>query len=219
MKGYKGTDANMCCHGFQYEIGKTHEVKGKLQICLNGFHFCEKLIAIDDCYDLSTSRVFEVEATGDIQEGKLKFCTNEIKFIRELSKDEIVKLANEAVNDTDMYVRETLAKLKFASNETLEILSKDSGWNVRQAVAKNLNTDEKALKFLSHDEHYCVRTEVASNPNTSKEVLKHLSQDDDWYVRRAVAKNLNTTNIVLKIMCHDKDSMVQMTAKKTLEMK
>lgn len=36
----KGTDANMQCRGFQFEIGKTYSVSGNIKACKNGFHAC-----------------------------------------------------------------------------------------------------------------------------------------------------------------------------------
>lgn len=41
IKGYKATDENMCCRGFQFEIGKWYEHNGELSLCKSGFHFCE----------------------------------------------------------------------------------------------------------------------------------------------------------------------------------
>ena len=41
MKVYKGTDKDMKCRGFQYELGKTAEVDGDIDLCKNGLHACE----------------------------------------------------------------------------------------------------------------------------------------------------------------------------------
>ena len=41
MKVYKATDKDMKCRGFQYELGKTAEVDGVIELCKNGLHACE----------------------------------------------------------------------------------------------------------------------------------------------------------------------------------
>lgn len=32
MKGYKATDENMQCRGYQFELGKWHEHEGELEL-------------------------------------------------------------------------------------------------------------------------------------------------------------------------------------------
>jgi len=46
--GYKVFDKHLQCRGFQYEIGKTFEHAGPIQICNSGFHLCDHLI---DCFN------------------------------------------------------------------------------------------------------------------------------------------------------------------------
>ena len=41
VTGYKATDENMKCRGFQYELGKWYEHEGGIAQCESGFHFCE----------------------------------------------------------------------------------------------------------------------------------------------------------------------------------
>jgi hypothetical protein len=41
VTGFKATDENMQCRGFQYEIGKWYEHDGEIARCKSGFHFCE----------------------------------------------------------------------------------------------------------------------------------------------------------------------------------
>ena len=62
MIGYKGTDKNMKCLGFQYELGKWYEHDGELDLCAKGFHFCYYLSGVFSYYDMIDSRVFKVEA-------------------------------------------------------------------------------------------------------------------------------------------------------------
>lgn len=40
MKCFKGFDKDLCCKGFQYEVGKEYETE-RAEICEEGFHACE----------------------------------------------------------------------------------------------------------------------------------------------------------------------------------
>ena len=43
VDGYKGTDANMACIGFQFSMNKTYIADGSIEECRNGFHLCREL--------------------------------------------------------------------------------------------------------------------------------------------------------------------------------
>lgn len=106
MYGYKGFDKDFCCLGFQYEVGKTYELEGELEICKNGFHFCTDpndvtvyypitcwwLVKDPICYHVTMYKVTTenryalVEALGEtVGEGgyNRKRATNKIKIVRE----------------------------------------------------------------------------------------------------------------------------------------
>ena len=63
---YKGFDKNMQCRGFQYEVGKTYEHEGKVDVCCSGFHSCEYPPDIFGYYDPASSRFAAVNASGQI---------------------------------------------------------------------------------------------------------------------------------------------------------
>jgi len=92
MKAYKAFDMiddKMMCVRFVYEIGETYTLEEKLIICKNGFHACKTMENVFWYYS-TKSAVCEVEILGDIQEKGDKICTNKIKIIRQLSKEEIL---------------------------------------------------------------------------------------------------------------------------------
>jgi len=64
MTGYKATDANMRCHGFQFVLGEWAEASGDILLCKNGFHFCKQASGPRCYYDAVNARVFKVEAEG-----------------------------------------------------------------------------------------------------------------------------------------------------------
>ena len=62
MKVYKATDKDMKCHEFQYELGKTAEVKSDIELCKNGLHACEMPLDMLGYYAPGDgSRYFEAE--------------------------------------------------------------------------------------------------------------------------------------------------------------
>ena len=95
MKGYKVFASDWSCLGFQYEVGKTYEMDGKIELCNRGFHFCERLI---DCFSYygfdPENKVAEIEALGDIETNGHKSCTNKIKIVREMDWHEVLDMSN-----------------------------------------------------------------------------------------------------------------------------
>jgi len=96
MKGYKVFDENWKCQGFQFKVGETYIHKGKISMCSSGFHFCEK---VTNCFNYKNfdpnNKIAEIEADeNNIILGNDKHCTGKITIIREISWEEMLKLAN-----------------------------------------------------------------------------------------------------------------------------
>ena len=95
MIGYKAFDENLKCRGFQFEVGKTYEtgrVKDDLKLCSDTvFHFCRELHKIEreSTYNISSSRVCEVIAEGDIVTDGDKYGTNKLTILREIPREEL----------------------------------------------------------------------------------------------------------------------------------
>ena len=90
MKGYKATDKDMKCRGYQFELGKWHEHEGSIIMCEAGFHFCDQPSG-PWCYYLEPdTRIFEVEAEDildtPIEPGaENKRVCKRIKLVREIT--------------------------------------------------------------------------------------------------------------------------------------
>ena len=78
MKVYKATDKDMKCRGFQYELGKTAEVEGDIELCKKGLHACEMPLDVLGYYAPGDgSRYFEAELE-DVSDEKLRDDTKRV---------------------------------------------------------------------------------------------------------------------------------------------
>ena len=99
IKSYKGFDKDLCCCGFQYEVGKEYEIEGEIECCRRGFHACESPLEVFDHYDMLTSRFCEVEQSGEIDRGdeveSTKVCSSKIKVKAELKLADLINIGVE----------------------------------------------------------------------------------------------------------------------------
>ena len=99
MKVYKGTDKNLQCRGFQYEIGKEY-VEDKADLCHAGFHGCERPLDVFSYYYPASSRYFEAELddVSDQRESDSKVCGKRIKIGAEIGIPDLIEAQIEYVN-------------------------------------------------------------------------------------------------------------------------
>jgi hypothetical protein len=98
MIGYKAMEGNRCL-GFIFEVGQTYEIKGKLEICKNGFHFCQDFLDLNNYYKFSntSNRYYEIEALGEVITEGDKSVTNKIKIVRKLTQGDILIITDKKV--------------------------------------------------------------------------------------------------------------------------
>ena len=95
VKGYKVFNPDWTCRGFQYEVGKTFEHDGNIELCGSGFHFCQKASDCFNYYDFnSNNKVAEVEALDLVETEGNKSVTNKIHIIREIPWQELLAIVN-----------------------------------------------------------------------------------------------------------------------------
>lgn len=103
---YKGFNLNsnneLVCRDMIFRVGEIASVDGELALCRNGIHFCWNLNDINEYYNLRNSVICEVEILGDIvnQEDMKKSCTNRLKVLRILTKEEVWKISNTGHDNT-----------------------------------------------------------------------------------------------------------------------
>ena len=127
MRGYKMMESDMTCMGFQYEISKEYSLKGKLEICESGFHFCENPFDCLRYYDniKGNKRLFLVEALGEVITEGDKSVTNKIKIVEEIT--DIEKFFDENINNfvVDWYYISIYQKL---SEELIDKYNNKVNW-------------------------------------------------------------------------------------------
>ena len=96
----KGFDENLKCRGYQFEIGKTYEIKlpdgyelTKEDLCSDKvFHYCNSLRKVHGYYSVEpeeNNRFCEIEVLGrEVTDGD-KCGSNKIKIIREIAEKEL----------------------------------------------------------------------------------------------------------------------------------
>ena len=164
-------------NGMVYEMNKEYVHDGDIRCRYSGYHYFDSIRDVMYMYCLDKSRLFECELNGDkFEHDGIVYCTNKIKLVREISKEEIKKYIEDnidkLVNDKDWEVREEVAKQGYG----LDKLINDKDWIVREEVAKH----GYGLDILVNDEDEDVRLEVAKHGYG----LDILVNDDEEDVRR-----------------------------------
>ena len=102
ITAYKGFDKNLQCRGYQYEVGKAYEHKGKVDICESGFHSCTDPFDVLSYYDITEGRFAIVKASGAISrktDGDTKIASASLHIEAELTLPDFIKRGIKAVAD------------------------------------------------------------------------------------------------------------------------
>lgn len=112
VEGYKGTDKNMRCREYQYEIGKQYNMPDNTEIkeCSLGFHLCLKKEHVFSYYAIEDgNRFFKVKALvrksdyelyGTYEQHEFigrvrdKIVSKSIIFLSELTIDEVLEFSS-----------------------------------------------------------------------------------------------------------------------------
>ena len=101
MLVYKGTDKDMKCRGFQYELGKEYEEQ-EAELCEKGFHGCEYPLDVFGYYPPAGNRFFVADLDGVTDEeddDDSKRAGTKIKLLAEIGIAGIVKAAVEYIKE------------------------------------------------------------------------------------------------------------------------
>src|SRR3990167_6954784 len=94
IKGYKGFDKDLKCQGHAFEIGKTYEHDGVVELCSSGYHFCENPLHVLRYYNPARSKFALIEADGVSEEkesGDSKRVCKSIKIGLEINLKQLIE--------------------------------------------------------------------------------------------------------------------------------
>ena len=101
----KGFDENLCCRGFQFEIGKEYKIDSdELELCADTvFHYCKSIQNVHYFYNVDISRFCEIEVLGEeVTDGK-KYGSNHIRIVREITGEELDVLVGRVNGNTGIF--------------------------------------------------------------------------------------------------------------------
>lgn len=101
----KGFDENLCCRGFQFEIGKEYKIDSdELELCTDTvFHYCKSIQNVHYFYNVDISRFCEIEVLGEeVTDGK-KYGSNHIRIVREITGEELDVLVGRVNSNTGIF--------------------------------------------------------------------------------------------------------------------
>lgn len=146
-----------------------------------------------------------VSLVGDLVSDKSEMVRREIASRDDLLSVHIVKL----LVDTDVWVRQRLARNEIAPLPVLRAFAADVHADVRRAVARNTQCPLELLQVLATDSNAWVRAAVAYQHHSPRKLLLELAADEDVDVLSGVANNPNTPQQVLEKLVASKEADVR----------
>ena len=168
MIAYKGFNKDLTCRGFQYEIGKTYE-EPKAVLCECGFHACKEVLDVFSYYPPNESRycVVDIDDISEIKIGDSKICGAKITILREITIDEICRIAYDQNAENQSIKSENSGAWSVASNSGSRSVATNSGaWSVASnsgawSVASNSGDCSAAITLLSESKSQVSNNSVA----------------------------------------------------------
>ena len=183
VEGYKGTDKDMCCQGFQYELGTKYQMpRENVDECRTGYHFCLNMNDVQKYYGIGHgNRYFKVRALVRLSDkneyGRMpeydpndmyrvlfgrtprdKLVAAEIEFLEELSIDEI--LSDTKAKDWSEEYKKLVIELGIDAAET----------KMRITELAELGYSLPFASYLIEHKKYNVAKAVGSQPNLSMDM-------------------------------------------------
>lgn len=186
VEGYKGTERDMKCQGFQYEVGKTYQMpRDEVKECITGYHLCLNMRDVFEYYPIGNgNRYFKVRALVRLSDKneygqypkcestdsysryaslmgsspRNKLVATEIEFLEELTMDKVLS-HTKAVDWTEEYKKLAMEIGIGGADRTRKIDTLTSyGYSLPFA------------SYLIENEKYDVAKAVGSQPDLSMDM-------------------------------------------------
>lgn len=173
VTGYKGTDKDMKCRDYQFEMNKQFDMPEgeEIEMCSSGFHFCDKLNFVYSYYNINNgNRFFEVKALVrrwkkdgyyKIEQRGDKMVAKSIKFLRELSIDEIFDVIADGEAKSWTTEQKELARQTSIA---------DVRMNVKIAKLVEFGYSDAFATFACRNGGYDIACVMGATPNVSMDV-------------------------------------------------
>ena len=176
VEGYKGTDKDMKCRDFQYEIGKEYSLLKEEEpvLCEKGFHLCLKLSNVFKYYDIcNNNRFFKVKALVEKKEVE----------------------GQQTLNNSNIYFRlfSEPDKLVAKSIIFIEELSIDEIFKEARADYLPLEYKQKALEIGITETNKCYHTALLESCGYNEELAKYFLDSKKYPIAYALGKQKELT--------------------------
>lgn len=164
---YKGTDKDMKCRGFQFELGKEY-VEEEAKLCEKGFHGCEYPLDVFAHYAPADRRFFVADLDGvtDEEEGDSERAGTKIKLRAEIGIAGIVKAAVE-------YIKE---KAESSKNQTGDFSAATNTGDFSAAT----NTGDRSAATVDGKESIAIVTGVDSKASGAIGCWLVITERGNW---------------------------------------
>lgn len=194
VEGYKGTDRNMCCRDYQFELGKQFDMPEgfEINLCHSGFHLCKNLHNVYNYYGiLDGNRFFKVKALVRKRDfdnpmrsgsspwlgGDDKLTSKSIVFLEEISTEEIFDVYGCGTQDWSLEDK-TLAREKHVAYVRELIKHRDDDTKIATLV--ELGYSEAFARYIVVDrEAYGIAFAVGSQKDLSMDMKVFMILKDE----------------------------------------
>ena len=164
ITGYKAFDPDFKCRGFQYEVGKTFEHEGKIELYSEGFHFCHnnpldafdhyQLVDREDARPIRLAKISAPKKDTIVSLTGNACVTSKISIDKEITLDELIKeQVEKACNSKGKSGGR--AKLLIATKCGLALTDK-------KTYTRIISDNEDTRIALTHDRSMALATETPS---------------------------------------------------------